>query len=210
VIATLEYKSINSPVKPAESTFHRFPDLAIELQIKIWEYAYPESFQPRTHCIKDVYVYKNGREHFHFQSNQRVSPLLHISPESRSFNNVLKDKTIPKIQKLALQTFGLDDLVSCNPKWPTNRHAWGRIRNRMRNLKGILTVFRDERYGEDIWATGRSLSFRDLSSREKRSGPGSAAVSYVRHCHKWNKEWDKDHEYRVKFRYVATRETEAA
>ena len=59
-----------------------------------------------------------------------------------------------------------------------------KMRKHLRRLRELTTVFRDDRPIAEVLADW-PVEFRDLSSREKRSGIGSHAVMFIRQLAKW-------------------------
>jgi hypothetical protein len=180
----------------AKPIFHLFPDLPIELRIKIWKYALSSDIEARVHCIREVKSHGKTA----FISNLSVSPLIHTTRESRSISisetrsefafetyiNLDRDTiffpglgntktTYPdfltyadtsKIQKLAWRKTGFHDIIMYEDL--EKFQPLSRLLTNLSSLREISTVFLDEAHIVEIGMKDASTKFRDLSAREKR------------------------------------------
>lgn len=190
------------------SNFPRFGDLPGELRLNIYELCFIPELGPKIHCI-DERTSKVAKRGAKFISNQPISPFLHVCEESRAhylfvskacfafetfinfsidtiyipdfasreeqFPRFLECESAEKIVKLAMRKDFYCNLPGREIMW----HRYVDMVYALPQWKELTCVFNDNSSRAEVWQK-RDLSFRDLSARQKRSGPGACERGFAR------------------------------
>lgn len=216
------------------SSFSKFSSLPCELRLKIFEFSFASDLEPKVHCVNEC-MSKSTSRRSSFMSNQPISPLLHVCRESRAhyffktraqfafetfirfsvdtiyipdffsreiqFPRFLKCESVRRIQKLAMRKDFFCDI-------PGSEHFCEKHVDMLYALprwREMIIVFNDYGSCKEVWEN-RDLSFRDLSAKEKRSGPGSCERGYARQWSFHLNDFSSKNGFRkTRFRYVVPR-----
>lgn len=190
------------------SGFSSFSHLPIEIRICIYKVCFIPDLMPKIHCV-DERISDRAQNETIFVSNQPMSPFLHVCRESRAYYLFISKASFAfgTYVDFSLDTIYIPDLAFREQQFPrflvcASAKKIERLAMRKDfycNLPGreimwdnyldmlcalpqwseLIFVFNDEWTRTEVWEE-RSLSFRDLSAREKRYGPGACERGFAR------------------------------
>lgn len=190
------------------SSFSSFRHLPIEIRICIYELCFTPDLMPKIHCV-DERISDRAQKGSRFVSNQPMSPFLHVCRESRAYYLFMSKASFAfgTYVNFSLDTIYIPDLAFREQQFPRflvcpsakkierlalrkdfycnlpgREIMWDNYLDMLCALpqwRELVFVFNDEWTRTEVWEE-RSLSFRDLSAREKRYGPGACERGFAR------------------------------